>query len=93
MQFCFADSSGRPRGLRHELSSLSRPLGSWVQIQLKVWMFVCVYSVFVLLCVQVEALRRADPTLPSKESYQLCIGLRKLKSGQGPTKNFRATDR
>jgi hypothetical protein len=34
----------------------------------------CVYSVFVLSCVQVEALRRADP--PSKESYRLSIRLR-----------------
>jgi hypothetical protein len=34
-------------------------------------MDVWVYSVFVLFCVQVAALRRADP--PSKESYQLCI--------------------
>jgi hypothetical protein len=33
-------------------------------------MSVCVYSVFVLSCVQVAALRRADP--PSKESYRLC---------------------
>jgi hypothetical protein len=32
---------------------------------------VCVYFVFVLFCVYVEALRRADP--PSKESYRLCI--------------------
>jgi hypothetical protein len=32
-------------------------------------MSVCVYSAFVLFCV--EALRRADP--PSKESYRLCI--------------------
>jgi hypothetical protein len=31
---------------------------------------VCVYSVFVLFCVWVAALRRADP--PSKESYRLC---------------------
>jgi hypothetical protein len=31
---------------------------------------VCVYSVFVLSCVQVAALQRADP--PSKESYRLC---------------------
>jgi hypothetical protein len=30
----------------------------------------CVYSVFVLSCVQVAALRRADH--PSKESYRLC---------------------
>jgi hypothetical protein len=31
---------------------------------------VCVYSAFVLSCVQVAALRRADPS--SKESYCLC---------------------
>jgi hypothetical protein len=41
---------------------------------------VCVYSMFVLFCVQVAALRRADT--PSKESYQLCIGLRNWKSCQ-----------
>jgi hypothetical protein len=34
-------------------------------------MSVCVYSVFVLSCVQVAALRRADP--PSTDSYRLCI--------------------
>jgi hypothetical protein len=33
-------------------------------------MSVCVYSVFVLSCVQIAALRRADPR--SKESYRLC---------------------
>jgi hypothetical protein len=32
-------------------------------------MSVCIYSVFVLSCVQVAALRWADP--PSKESYRL----------------------
>jgi hypothetical protein len=37
-----------PRGLTHELSSLARTLGSCVQIPLKAWMSVCVYSVFVL---------------------------------------------
>jgi hypothetical protein len=41
---------------------------------------VCVYSVFVLLCVQVEALRRADP--PSKESYRLWIGSETEKAGK-----------
>jgi hypothetical protein len=40
-----------PRGLRHELSSLARTLGSWVRIPLEAWMSVCVYSVFVLFCV------------------------------------------
>jgi hypothetical protein len=38
---------------------------------IKIWMSVCVYFVFVLFCVYVAALRRAD--LPSKESYRLCI--------------------
>jgi hypothetical protein len=33
-------------------------------------MSMCVYFVFVLSCVQVAALQRADP--PSKESYRLC---------------------
>jgi hypothetical protein len=40
-----------PRGLRHELSSLARTLGSWVRIPLKAWMSVCIYSMFVLPCV------------------------------------------
>jgi hypothetical protein len=76
--------------LRHELSSLARMLGSWVRIPLKVWMSVCAYSVFVLFCVYVAALRRADP--PSKESYRLCIGLKSWKSVKGPTKTCRAID-
>jgi hypothetical protein len=38
-------------GLRHELFSPAQTLGSWVPIPLKVWMSVCVYSVFVLACV------------------------------------------
>jgi hypothetical protein len=40
-----------PRGLRHDLSSLPGTLGLWVQIPLKAWTSVCVYSVFVLSCV------------------------------------------
>jgi hypothetical protein len=38
-----------PRGLRHEPSSLARTLGSRIRIPIKAWMFVCIYSVFVLL--------------------------------------------
>jgi hypothetical protein len=34
------------RGLRHELSSPARTLGSWVQIPLEAWMSVCAF----LLC-------------------------------------------
>jgi hypothetical protein len=44
---------------------------------------VCVYSVFMLFCVLVAALLRADP--PSSDLYRLCIGLLNWKSGQGPT--------
>jgi hypothetical protein len=54
-----------PRGLRLELTSPARTLGSWVRSPLKAWM-----SVFVLSCVSVAALRRADRS--SKESYRLC---------------------
>jgi hypothetical protein len=61
-------------GLRHELSSPAQTLGSWVRIPLEARMSVCVYSVFMLSCVQVAALRPADP--PSKESYRLCKILR-----------------
>jgi hypothetical protein len=53
--------SQRPRGLRHELSSPAQTLGSWVRIPLEAWMYVYIYSVFVLSCVQVAALRLADP--------------------------------
>jgi hypothetical protein len=42
-----ANRSQWPRGLRHELPSSARTLGSWVPIPLKAWMSVCVYSVFV----------------------------------------------
>jgi hypothetical protein len=66
--------SQRPRCLRHELSSPAQTLGSWVRIPIEALMSVCVYSVFMLLFVQVAALRQADP--PSKESCRLCTGSR-----------------
>jgi hypothetical protein len=37
-------------GLRHELSSLARRLGSCVRIPLKAWMTVCAFILFVLSC-------------------------------------------
>jgi hypothetical protein len=58
------------RGLRHEQSSPAQTLGSWVRIPLEAWMSVCFYFVFVLFCLYVATLRRADS--PSKESYRLC---------------------
>jgi hypothetical protein len=48
-----------------------------------IWgMDVCVrlFSLYVLPCVQVAALRRADPQ--SKESYRLCKRLRNWKSAK-----------
>jgi hypothetical protein len=54
-------------------------------------MDVCVYSVFVLSCVKVAALRQAHGT--SKESYGMCTGLRNwIKSGEDPTKCCRSID-
>jgi hypothetical protein len=73
----YTDQSEWPRGLRHELPSLARTLESWVWIPVEAWMSMCVYSVFVLVCVQVAALRRADP--PSKQSYRLCKKIKQLK--------------
>jgi hypothetical protein len=71
-----------PRGLRHKLSSPPRTMGSRVPIPLEAWMSACVYSIFVLSCVQVAALRWADP--PSKESHRLCRRSRKLKKRPSP---------
>jgi hypothetical protein len=49
-------------------------------------MSVCVYSVFVLSCVEETALRRADP--PSKESYRLC----KRSNGKAAKVQLRAVE-
>jgi hypothetical protein len=51
--YCFMCRSQWPRGERHELSSLSRKLGSWVRIPHKAWMFgvcMCLFCVCVFLC-------------------------------------------
>jgi hypothetical protein len=53
-------------------------------------MLACIYSVFVLSCVQVMALQQPDP--PSKKSYRLCKSSRNWKSSQGITKGCRAID-
>jgi hypothetical protein len=60
--------------------------GIMIRIPLEAWLSTCVYSVFVLSCVEVAALRRADR--PSKESHRLCKRLINWKSGQGPTELY-----
>jgi hypothetical protein len=40
-----------PRGLRHEPFWTARTVGTWIRIPLEAWMSVCVYSVYVVLCV------------------------------------------
>jgi hypothetical protein len=72
-----------PCGLRHEMSSPAWALGSWVRIPLEAWMFVCVYSVFVLSSVGSGL---ADHS--SKESYQPSRSVRLwnlIRGGLGPT--------
>jgi hypothetical protein len=51
---------------------------------------VFVYSMFVLLCMYVAALRRADP--PNKESYRLCLDYEIQKVAK-VHKSCRAIDR
>jgi hypothetical protein len=85
-----ASWSQRSCGLRHEPSSPARILGSWVRIPLEAWVSMYVYSVFVVSCVQISPLRRAEPQ--SKKFYRLCKRSRNWKSGQGPTKGCRDID-
>jgi hypothetical protein len=63
-------------GLRRALSSLAWKPGPWVRIPLRAWMFSVCVCAFFCVCVQVEALRRADH--PSKESYRLFL-IKKLR--------------
>jgi hypothetical protein len=74
------------RGLRHELSSLARTLGSWILIPLKAWMS-CELP-FCLCCsvCRQRLLRRVNPS--SKKSYQLSMRLRNWKRLQCPTKEL-----
>jgi hypothetical protein len=73
------------------MSSRVQTLGSWVRIPLETLMFLCYYSVFVLACVQVAALRRGDP--PSKESYRLYKNQETEKAAKAQQKGCSAIDR
>jgi hypothetical protein len=78
-----------PCGLRHELSSLARRLGSWVRISPKEWMSVT--CIFVLcVCYSACRYRPCDGLIPCPRSPTTVYSIKKLKSGQGPTKGCRA---
>jgi hypothetical protein len=77
-----------PRGLKHELSSLARTLGSWVWIPLKGWIFYArLFCVCFVLCV---GRGLATDWSPVQTVYRLCIGLNNWKSGQDPTKGCKS---
>jgi hypothetical protein len=64
-------------GVRHELSSSARTLGSWVRIPLEAWVSVCVYSVCVVLYVGRGSATGWSPiqgVLPTVWNIVLCSG-------------------
>jgi hypothetical protein len=53
VRMCPTNSRSQPRGLRQELSSLAKTLGSWVRIPFKAWMsgvYMRLFCVCVVLC-------------------------------------------
>jgi hypothetical protein len=75
-------------GLRYELFSPAQTPGSWIRISLEAWMFVRVYSVFVLLCVgsgRTMGRSHVQGVLPTM--YR-----NKRLNYQGPTMGCKATD-
>jgi hypothetical protein len=82
-----------PRGLKHELSSLARTLGSWVRIPLRAWMFgVCMrlFCVCVALCVG-SGLATAYPS--SKGPYRPRKMITKLNKRHDPEWDGRAIEK
>jgi hypothetical protein len=78
LKFC---RSQWPRGLRHEPSSPTRTLGSWVPIPIESLMSACVFSVCVVLCVGSGL---SSGWSPVQGVLLTVCRLRNLKSGQGP---------
>jgi hypothetical protein len=54
-----------PCSLRHELSSPTPTLRSWVRIPLEVWMFVCVLCAFILCPPHVEVGKNIFTVIPA----------------------------
>jgi hypothetical protein len=76
-----------PRGLRHELSSLARTLGSWVRNPLKAWMSVCAF--IMCLCCPLCRWRPCDGLITRPRSLTVCVKkIKELKKRPGPNKRF-----
>jgi hypothetical protein len=80
-----------PRGIRYEQSSSARTLGSWVRIPLEAWLYVYIYSVFVLFFCVDSGL--ATGWFLVQWVLPTVYRIKKVKSGQGPTKGYRGIDR
>jgi hypothetical protein len=68
------------RGLRHELSSLARTLGSWVRIPLKAWMSVCAF--ILCLCCPVCRWRPCDGLILRPRSLIVCVKKKDYETGE-----------
>jgi hypothetical protein len=79
--------SYRPRGLRHDLVSLARTLGSWVRISLKVWMSV-LCALNLCLCCSVCRQRPSDGLIPIQAVLQIVYRNKKSKRRQRPNKGL-----
>jgi hypothetical protein len=81
--------SQRSRGLRHELSSLARTLGSLVRILLKAWMFVFVrlFCVCAVLCLGSDL---ATCWSPVQGVLPTVYRIKKLKKRPSPNKGLQS---
>jgi hypothetical protein len=74
-----------PRGLKHELPSPARKLGSWVRISLEAWMSVCSFCVCAVLCVSSGF---ATGWSPAEGVLPTVYKITKLKKRPGPNKGL-----
>jgi hypothetical protein len=85
LKYATRNRSQWPHGLRHELSSLVRTLGSWVRIPLKAWM--SVLCAFILcLCCSCVGRGLATGWSPVQGVLPIVYRIKKLKKCPSPNK-------
>jgi hypothetical protein len=85
---CSLCRSQWPRGLKHELSSFARTLGSWIRTPIKAWMSLCAF--ILRLCCLVFMQRPCDGLITRARSPTDCVQIRELKKRPGLNKGLRA---